>query len=307
MKGTAVTDSVYQQIRDRIACHAPERGGALYGPRDVPFVTHFEFDAEGATTAVSYVPSSRLIANVPKVERETGLEFKGVVHSHPWGVTRPSGGDERTVAAFFRLNPHFATMELPIVQQAKGDQEFIHWYRVKRRGNTTLNLPWRQADVDVEVIAESFHVLPLLAHVRQIVERLGLTGFLLEIDERVQTLQVRNACFVGLFASSPDGRELMYYVSVDYPIVPPLVLFRACRRTEQLLFRWGGLQDDFGPDLQAIAVLLEQSWKSAGAQAAPATPSTLDPTPDLDFVCANGPATAETGDIHATDRPEQAP
>ena len=296
MKGTAVTDSVYEQIRALIACHAPERGGALYGPRHVPFVTHFEFDAEGATTAVSYVPSSRLIANVPRVERETGLEFKGVVHSHPWGVTRPSGGDERTVATFFRLNPHFAALELPIVQQADGASEFIHWYRVKRGGNTTLNLPWRQADVDVEVFKESFHVLPLLAHVKQIVKQLGDSGFLLEIEERVQTLQVRNACFVGLLASSPDGRELMYYVSVDYPIVPPLVLFRAHRRTEQLRFEWSGLQDDFGDDLSGISRLLEHSWKSTVMHTELAHPPAQAPQEAPDFVGANEPAVTGTGD-----------
>lgn len=304
MKGTTVTDLVYEQIRASIASHAPERGGALYGPRDVPFVTHFEFDAEGATTAVSYVPSSRLIANVPRIERDTGLEFKGVVHSHPRGVTRPSGGDERTVATFFRLNPHFAALELPIVQQVEEEREFIHWYRVKRRGTALSHLLRRQSEVDVEVFQESFHVLPLLAHVRQIVQLLGVAGFRLDIDERVQTLQVRNACFVGLFASAPDGRELMYYVSVDYPIVPPLVLFRTDLRTEQLLFEWGGLRDEFEADLRAISELLERSWKKDSGEAESAHLAGPRSAANHEPIGSNEPAITFIGESDAADRSE---
>ena len=71
-----ITDLVYGEIRSELASQAPERGGALYGSKGYPFVTHFEFDPEGETSSVSYVPSSRLIANVPKVEAETGLQFE---------------------------------------------------------------------------------------------------------------------------------------------------------------------------------------------------------------------------------------
>lgn len=50
-----ITDQAYGQIGAQIAAHAPERGGALYGPRGLPFVTHFEFDPDGLTSAVSSV------------------------------------------------------------------------------------------------------------------------------------------------------------------------------------------------------------------------------------------------------------
>lgn len=85
-----VTDLVYQQIREHLARHQPERGGALYGPKDYPIVTHFEYDFDARTTEVSYVPSPRLIANAPRVEKASGLRFKGIVHSHPRGMIQTS-------------------------------------------------------------------------------------------------------------------------------------------------------------------------------------------------------------------------
>ena len=66
-----ITDLALVDIRLNIASHRPERGGALYGPKGHAAVTHFEFDAEGATSAVSYVPSRRLIDNVRAVELQT--------------------------------------------------------------------------------------------------------------------------------------------------------------------------------------------------------------------------------------------
>ncbi len=78
-----LTDLVYQEIREHLALHRPERGGALYGPKNYPVVTHFEYDFDAETSAVSYVPSTRLIKNVSIVEHETGLQLKGIIHSHP--------------------------------------------------------------------------------------------------------------------------------------------------------------------------------------------------------------------------------
>jgi proteasome lid subunit RPN8/RPN11 len=286
-----ITDMVYAEIRVRIAEHPPERGGALYGPRHYPFVTHFEPDPDGLTSEVSYVPSTRLIENVPRVERETGLQFKGIVHSHPRGLTRPSGGDEQTVGSFFRLNPHFSQMALPIVQPLppvqpgeRGEgREFLHWYRAERAGPAPsavlpaapsvrayaglgrFGAPAAQpaGAPAVRVLAEDLHVLPLRAHVERVMALLAAQGLKLALDPAVQPLKVHNAELVGLVARGTDpaatagGRsiapcELLFFVSIDYPIVPPVVLREADGETTQLRFHWDGL-GELEPGLAAVA------------------------------------------------------
>ncbi len=267
-----ITDLVYGEIRSQLASHAPERGGALYGSKGYPFVTHFEFDPEGETSSISYVPSTRLIANVPKVEAETGLQFKGIIHSHPMGVTRPSGGDEQTVASFFRLNPHYSAIALPIVQQVRstgfgGGSAFLHWYRAERRGEPVTRtggfgvIPSFQAARTklVEVIPEEFHIVPIEEHVRKVLFYLNKKGLTLTATQRVQPLKVQNAELVGLVATSPQGHEFMYFVSLDYPIVAPVVLYQRNGRTENLRFHWDGMSN-IDDSLTEIAELLFDEW-----------------------------------------------
>jgi proteasome lid subunit RPN8/RPN11 len=252
-----ITDLVYEDIRAHIAQHQPERGGALYGPRNYPFVTHFEFDPDAETSSVSYVPSSRLIAHVPRVEAETGLQFKGIIHSHPSGITRPSGGDEQTIASFFRMNPHVSTVALPIVQpvHGRGQSEFMHWYRAERRGEAARSRP-------VEVIMEEFHVIPLASHVAQLVRGLASHGFHMTVSPKIQPLRVQNAELVGLVAASSQGHEFMYFVSLDYPVLAPVVLYQKRANTEYLRFCWDGMGDP-ADSLPQIVELLSQEWRHA--------------------------------------------
>lgn len=267
-----ITDLVYNEIISQIATHAPELGGALYGPKNYPFVTHFEFDPDAETSAVSYVPSSRLIANVPRVESSTGLQFKGIIHSHPKGLIRPSGGDERTVASFFRLNPHFSTMALPIVQQLddgykSGMTPYLYWYRAERRdkphqeGDSTSNISWSDARLKpVEVIAEDYQVLNISRDVEKVLRMLEAKGLELKVTSRLQHLKIQNAELVGLVASSPQGHEFMYFVSLDYPIVGPVILYRRASVTETLLIHWNGMAN-IESSLAEIAENLEDEWQ----------------------------------------------
>lgn len=268
-----VTDLVYRDIREHIANHAPERGGALYGPKGYPLVTHFEYDSEAATTAVSYVPSTRLIVNVPKVELETGLQFKGIVHSHPHGMTRPSGGDEHTVASFFRLNPHVSLMALPIVQQAyandsRGKHDFLYWYRAERQRETTNALEDKAASSDrlakrstdrVKIIAEEYHILPILKHVEIVNSHLETWGLRLNISQALQHLKVHNAELVGLVATSAEGFEFMFFATLDYPITAPIIFYQRRGETQPLLFPWNGISNPT-QCLQDIAELLREEW-----------------------------------------------
>lgn len=263
-----ITDLALEQIRNDIALEDPERGGALYGPRSFPLITHFEYDHDGLTSSTTYVPSSRLIANVPRIERETGLHFKGIVHSHPLGFTRPSGGDAKTVSSFFRLNPHFSTIALPIVQCHQGDEQFIHWYRAERSESSPDRMGWNpflkaseaaHTNTGVEIFEEEFYVLPAVRHLQFIIERVSERGVILTTDRIIQPLRLKNAELVGVIAQSDSGHELMYFMSIDYPVVSPLVLCRAGGRTEQLRFVWNGI-DEPENNLLSVVSSLTQLW-----------------------------------------------
>jgi len=263
-----VTDIALADIVAKIAVHRPERGGALYGPRDFPLVTHFDFDADAATTSVSYVPSLRLIERVRKVERETALKFKGIIHSHPDGMTRPSRGDCESASNLLHHNSHISSIAMPIVQQvregaAQRTRPFIHWYTAERRsGGTNDSTPSRRPRGEnprVEILDEDFRVLPIHEHCKALVAHLRQQGFALKIQAGAQPLQIEQVQLIGLIMRSTEGHEIMYFVSVDYPIVGPVVLYGSGGATKNLLHGWDGLSS-VEDSLGRVAELLANSW-----------------------------------------------
>lgn len=252
-----IVDCVYEEIKVHIARCAPERGGALYGLRGHPCVTHFESDDDAATSAASYLPSTRLVASVQRVESETGLEFKGIVHSHPRGLVHPSGQDERAVAKFFELNPHFSQMAVPIVQQVSDDDgdastQFLYWYRAERvRARLSGIAGIRQTKSDdserlrVHVTPEDFHVLPIHGHARLLGMNLSGSdggGSKLVVSSKVQHIQLKGADLIGLVCST-GGREYMFFTSLAYPVASPLVLYEVDGNMQSLQVAWDGMAD----------------------------------------------------------------
>lgn len=268
-----ITDLVFEEIRTQIATHPPERGGALYGPKEYPAVSHFEYDKEGDTSASTYVPSSRLITNVAHVERETGLQFKGIIHSHPAGFVRPSHGDQQTVGSFFRLNPHFSAIALPIVQEIRDNSEsnaaaFLRWYRVERRAKTAIPKAFglfstqyaTDAACGVAIIDEDVHIVPIWTHVAELLRLLETQGLKLTAEARVQHLKISNAELISIIAQSSQGHEFIYCVTFDYPTVPPIILYRRNGTTRNLRVHWDGLAD-MQQSLRNVAETLVDEWR----------------------------------------------
>ncbi|MGF6635232.1 Mov34/MPN/PAD-1 family protein [Paraburkholderia sp. MM6662-R1] len=260
------TDLVYRDIREHLAQHRPERGGALYGPKDYPIVTHFEYDFDAQTSAVSYAPSQRLIANVPRVERESGLRFKGIVHSHPRGVIRPSTGDERTVQTFFSENPHISAIALPIVQETTqcdddAEKPFMHWYRAERRSNRSASNMGYTADrlPAVAIVDEPLHVVPLWSHVRRLIDRFKAHQVNLVCAKKVQHLEMSGSLLVGLLCTSSGEHEFMYFIGMGYPAVGPVVLYQEEGITRSLVVSWDGM-GEVDTYVDRIATRLCEKW-----------------------------------------------
>ena len=183
-------------------------------------------------------------------------------------------GDEQTVASFFRLNPHFSFMALPIVQQISSDeslsgQQFLHWYRAERRREPMSRVPvdapsqtYTSPQRSVEVLSEDFHVLPILEHVQTITKTLRHRGIDLHISEKLQHLKINNSELVGLVATSSSGYEFMFFTSIDYPTVAPIVIYQRYGKTNNLRPQWDGISDLLG-SLRQVAELLSEEWPSA--------------------------------------------
>lgn len=263
-----ITDIVHEEIWQQIAVHRHERGGALFGPRGYPVITHFEYDAAAETTPASYVPSLHLIESVARIETERGLQFKGIVHSHPPGYVRPSPGDELAVESFFEKNPQFSSMALPIVQtQMPGvgmkRPEFIRWYRVelRKRAQSRFVVPWRaQAEVgSLAVIDDEVQVIPVWEHVSSIVDTLANAGIHLRAEKRLSYVRIQNCQLIGVVAKSAMGHEFIYLVSFDYPVVAPIILYQRRGATLNLCTSWNGLEK-VSESLSEICTSLTDAW-----------------------------------------------
>lgn len=86
--------SAYCEIQDYFRAREPEAAGLLLGPtRDDPVVTHFVPDEDGDSTAATFHLSAAGLNRVLQRVKPAGLDCKGIIHSHPSGVVKPSSGD----------------------------------------------------------------------------------------------------------------------------------------------------------------------------------------------------------------------
>lgn len=110
-----IYDSVLADIKRDLGAHRPERGGALLGEPGEHIITRFIFDPTAITTFSSYSPSRELNIIVQKMEVEEGLEFKGIIHSHPGSMDHPSSQDISELGTGLSLNKHMPFYLVPIV------------------------------------------------------------------------------------------------------------------------------------------------------------------------------------------------
>ena len=109
------TDTVLEEIDQAIAQKEPEQGGALLGAPDSNLISHFIYDEAARTTSVTYRPSKHLIQAVKEMEQADGLQFKGIIHSHPGSMDYPSAQDHHAFASQLSHNLHMGRFIAPIV------------------------------------------------------------------------------------------------------------------------------------------------------------------------------------------------
>lgn len=228
-----LVDDVLAAISQTLAAQAPELGGALLGLPGRPVITHFIFDEGAETTRVSYSPSRTLNQRVKESERAQGLEFKGIIHSHPAGFDRPSAQDEIEIAQALKLNPHMAFYLAPIVTHRKTER--LRDHEIGLSGAIlSVYVANRGTSGRAEVQAGRIEVLQIRRDLNRIATQLdGEESTDLGIVEwEHRDLLARRILLRG-------GIEILLLFSEQYPILPPLALLTASGSgTEQLDLAW---------------------------------------------------------------------
>ncbi|ABS25871.1 ThiF family adenylyltransferase [Anaeromyxobacter sp. Fw109-5] len=224
-----VLDAVVRAIEAELAAHAPERGGALVGPRGVPLVTELVPDPQAAATPSTYRPSRALDARVKALERDEGLELKGLVHSHPALLDAPSAQDVAELAEGLARNGHIAIYLAPIVTRGPGPlgphelalpSGKISFFAARRTAHGPEVSPLRVA------------IVPLLRDAERLARELD------GVAAGVTVVDVGDAALPAARVRA-DELELLVVVGDGYPTLPPLVLAtRAGGDTEQLSIPW---------------------------------------------------------------------
>lgn len=212
-----VADWVLRALDAELGGHPPERGGALLGPPGRPLLTHFEPDPGAQASASRWAPSPGLGARVTALERGEGLELKGLVHSHPGALDRPSAQDARELAAGLAHNPHLACYLGPVVSLEPPDGLGAHELALPR-GKLSLFAARRTRGGGADVGPEPLRAVPLLRDLERAAEALGggrAEGFVSDAGQ--------GPLLAGRLRLDGGG-ELLVLASEHYPALPPVAL-----------------------------------------------------------------------------------
>lgn len=94
-----------------------EEAGLLIGPVGQDLVIDFVEDQHGHSTSASFTLNGKRLTRIVRQLKPRGKEVKGIAHSHPDGVTNPSGGDLRYLSRLFKNPKNDGTQQIifPIV------------------------------------------------------------------------------------------------------------------------------------------------------------------------------------------------
>lgn len=251
-----LADWVLRAIDAEIGSRPPERGGALLGPRLRPVVTHFVPDPDAVVTPTTFAPSRPLDARVKELERDAGLELKGIVHSHGPGLDRPSEQDALELAEGLRLNGHLARYLAPIVSGAgAGEGELEPHELPLRAGKVSFFAAHRTRGGGAEIRPLRVKLVPLLRDLERAAEALG--G---EAPEAFLSDAGGESVLAGRLRLA-GGLELHVLASELYPSLPPaLLLTEEGNATEQLQVPWALAS----PEEERLVAALRTVFDGAG-------------------------------------------
>jgi proteasome lid subunit RPN8/RPN11 len=248
------TDKVLAEIGAELAAHEPERGGALLGLPYSNVVCHFVRDPEAQTSGASYLPSRGLTDAVQAYERAFGLQFFGIVHSHPGGYDQPSSQDHNAFSNSLRVNTHLSAFVAPIVTLDRvAAKERLNEISLPPQGRLTLYTAYRakqpaihltsrdrnavlaesgdtwrseRSSSPVTVVPTDCSIMPIAEHTSALVD--GLRRNSVEVRMESGFLPINGSVFQTETLQG-DGFELILLFPPTYPVSSPSILFTATK------------------------------------------------------------------------------
>ncbi len=224
------TDTVMAEIDQSIAQKEPEQGGALLGAPDSNLISHFIYDEDAEVSHVTYLPSKRLIKAVQELEKQDGLQFKGIIHSHPGMMDHPSGQDHHAFASQLTHNLHMGRFIAPIVTRhlqnkkelkshelALGDGAKLSCYQAHFSFDKTIN------DNHLSVTSCEVGLVCYSAAIKHLMDMLELE-FDQVIEAKSDVLMINGLLHIARVIKTPLF-ELQIFFPQNFPTVAPLILF----------------------------------------------------------------------------------
>ena len=135
---------VMMQIELSIGDLSAEHGGVLGGSHAEGVVRAFHFDRSARRTGATYSPDTRSLRQLfAENWNPCGINMLGFVHSHPPGVSRPSGGDLIYAERILAANPFLTRLILPIIITTvdTGTFELLPYAAVRDRNGSVRVAP----------------------------------------------------------------------------------------------------------------------------------------------------------------------
>ncbi|MET9697125.1 ThiF family adenylyltransferase [Streptomyces sp. NPDC006529] len=213
-----VFDYVIDQVGRDIGRTRPEQGGALLGLRGRDVLTAFVHDARAQVTRVEYSNTPWLLHEIGRMEGAGPVRFKGIIHSHPTGMPRPSQQDHREYGRTLEAVPDLGRYLAPIVTHDLVTPGERHELFTETARISFFGAMWTERGVRLEPMRPV--VVPLAAALRQA----GVTWS----DSFPLTCEVGGVAGVRV-PLPPDrsGARRHLFATADFPVAPPLLLEEA--------------------------------------------------------------------------------
>lgn len=106
-----ILSSVYQEIISNCSLTI-ESGGIIGLSSDI--ITHYQFDVPTDLSQYYYQPNTDNLNSVIYEWQQNNIQFAGIFHSHPTGITSLSANDEEYIKVIMNSIP-LSTLYFPIV------------------------------------------------------------------------------------------------------------------------------------------------------------------------------------------------
>lgn len=219
--GTVILDEALSAIAAALTARAPERGGLLFGPRGQKLITLFVADEEAEHHYGTYTPSAEICRRSPEIERDHGLEYKGLIHSHPGSMDHPSGPDIVNARKALETNPHLSYFMMPIVTLGDFDASGLASHELLLPGGKLSHwiVPQAVSPHSRQLCEERITALTLWGDLKKLADTLPGRP---EVA-RSSMLDIEGVSAAAYLLDSDQG-TWMFAAAAGYPFTPPLVV-----------------------------------------------------------------------------------